>query len=139
MSDARIIKIVEKAIDDALLAGENWADFVDDRLTRAGVKIHDEQDDGRNSECIVRLADGREVYQEVNSEYGITNAVRQFELETFGRYGATKVVECQTFFQAKKLAREWAISRELPVGSVTVSIYCSGRVENITVVLPVEI
>lgn len=127
VSDGTILRIVSNAISFAEKIGENWSEFVDERLTESGVELHDEQPDGKDHECIVRLADGREVYLETdgsNPGYMITNTYHEYTAEIDGGEGGSTIIRARNDFEARKLALEWVRAGEWKAeGSVNLLIY----------------
>lgn len=108
-TDQVILETVERAINRANDAGENWADFVDDALLAIGEELHEDQDFGRDHDIIARLGDGREIYCETDGSggYGITNLYRYYDCDINGGEGGESVVLARNLSEAVRRAREW--------------------------------
>lgn len=113
-TDAMILEVVERAINRANDAGENWADFVDDALLAIGEELHEDQDFGRDHEIIARLADGREIYCETDGSggYGITNLYRHYDCDIDGGEGGESTVLARNLSEAVRRARKWVAAGE---------------------------
>ena len=127
ISDIKILQIVSDSISWAESIGENWSEYVDSRLADAGVELHDEQPDGRDHECIARLADGREIYLETDGNfpgYMITNTYHEYTAEIDGGQGGSTIIRARNNYEAEIMAKKWVEAGEWKTaGTAELSIY----------------